>query len=106
MRVDFTNVGLEAEQAKTGRAGKTGTAAGAASANSGAGATSASVDQTSFSFDQTRVQTLASQALAAPEVRQEKVAPLQQAVASGDYQVDPTKVAEAIAAEAGDGSFR
>jgi flagellar biosynthesis anti-sigma factor FlgM len=67
---------------------------------------SSGVDQTSFSFDQARVQSLATQALAAPEVRQEKVAPLQQAIANGDYQVDPGKVADAIAAEAGSGTIR
>jgi len=106
MRVDFTNFGFEPpEKSKPGRSGQTGTAASATSApSSSAAAGSDGADQASFSFDQTRVQSLASQALAAPEVRQAKVEPLQQAVASGDYQVDPGKVAEAILAEAG--SFR
>jgi flagellar biosynthesis anti-sigma factor FlgM len=104
MRVDFTNFGFEApEKSKTGRASQSGTAASPTSARN-AGASGAGADQTSFSFDPARVEALTNQALAAPEVRQEKVAPLQQAVANGEYAVDPVNVAAAIAGDAG--SFR
>jgi flagellar biosynthesis anti-sigma factor FlgM len=110
MRVDFTNLGLEPpEKSKPGRAGQTGTAANAAATPSGASSTAdanAGVDRARFSFDQARVQSLARQALAAPEVRQEKVAPLQQAVANGNYAVDSGKVADAMAAELSHGRIR
>jgi len=109
MRVDFTNLGLEApEKSKASRAGSAGTAS-ASGAQTGASAATeggAGVDQTSLSFDQAKVQSLATQALAAPEVRQEKVGPLQQAVASGNYTVDSGKVADAVAAELASGRIR
>ena len=109
MRVDFTNHGTEPpEKGKAGRAGSKGTAS-AGSAQSGASArpeSAVGVDRTNLSFDQARVETLEAKTLAAPEVRMEKVAPLQQAVSSGNYQVDPAKVAEAIAAEAASGRVR
>lgn len=110
MRVDFTNLGLEPpEKSKPGRAGQTGTAAAAATANRGAGSTAdanACADRVRFSFDPARVHSLATQALAAPEVRQEKVAPLRQSVANGNYAVDSGKVADAIAAELANGRIR
>ncbi len=109
MRVDFTNLGTEpAEKSKAGRAGSKGTASASSAQTSASTATEsgAGVDQTSLSFDQARVQTLEAKALAAPEVRMEKVAPLQQAVASGNYQVDAVKVADAMAAEAASGRVR
>ncbi len=107
MRVDFTNLGTEpAEKSKTGRAGSMGTASASSASASAATESGAGVDQTSLSFDRARVQTLEAKALAAPEVRMEKVAPLQQAVASGNYPVDAVKVAEAMAAEAASGRVR
>ena len=57
------------------------------------------VDRTQFSFDQSRVRSLASQALATPEIREAKVSALGQAIASGGYSVEPGKVAEAMTAE-------
>jgi len=104
MRVEFTNIGLEPEKNKPGRAAQAGTAASlpVAGENSSDQA-SAGVDSTRFSFDQPRVASLETEALAAPEVRQEKVAPLQQAIDNGNYTVDPNKIADAIAAEFGVG---
>jgi len=108
MRVDFTNLGSEPlEKSKLGRAGQAGTAASAASNKAASAAdTNSGTDQASLSFDLGRVQALESKVLAAPEVRQEKVGPLQQAVASGGYQVDPGKVADAIMADATGGTIR
>jgi flagellar biosynthesis anti-sigma factor FlgM len=110
MRVDFTNLGLEPpERSKPGRAGQTGTSASVPVASDHSGAdsqASAGVDRARFSFDQARVASLEARALAAPEVRQEKVVPLQEAVANGNYSVDAHKVADAIAAEAGNGRVR
>ena len=111
MRIDFTNYGFEGpEKSKAGKAGQSGTATATAATTTSAGnagATSSSgagADQTNFSFDPARVESLTNQALAAPEVRQQKVASLQQAVANGAYTVDPAQVATAIAGDAG--SFR
>ena len=107
MRIDFTNYGFEApEKSKTGKAGQSGTATNATSAGNASAASSsgAGADQTSFSFDPARVEALANRALAAPEVRQEKVAALQQAITRGAYTVNAGQVAAAIAGDAG--SFR
>jgi flagellar biosynthesis anti-sigma factor FlgM len=53
-------------------------------------------DWTSFHSDSTSVQSLTTQALQSPEVRQPTVDALRQSVASGQYQVDTAKVANAI----------
>jgi flagellar biosynthesis anti-sigma factor FlgM len=93
MRVDFTSFGVEPpEKGTTGRAGQ------AAGAETGA-ASPAGVDQTSFSFDQTRVQSLEAQVLAQPEIRQAKVQSLQQAIGNGEYSVPPAQIADALMSE-------
>lgn len=101
MRVDFTTSGLEPpEKSTTGRAGHaeyvgTGTGAGTeASSISG-------VDQTRFSFDQTRVQSLEAHVLAQPEIREAKVRSLQQAIGNGEYSVPASQVADALVSELG-----
>ncbi|MGD0414182.1 MAG: flagellar biosynthesis anti-sigma factor FlgM [Terriglobales bacterium] len=93
MRVDLTSFGVEPpEKGTTGRAGQTGAAE--------TGATSAAgVDQTRFSFDQTRVQSLEAQVLAQPEIRQAKVQSLQQAIGNGEYSVLPGQIANAMVSE-------
>jgi flagellar biosynthesis anti-sigma factor FlgM len=53
-------------------------------------------DWTSFHSDSNSVVSLTSQALNSPEVRQGTVDALRQSVNSGQYQVDPTKIATAI----------
>jgi len=108
MRIEFTNLGLEPpEKSKPGRAAQAGTAASppAASERTSDNA-SVGVDSARFSFDQARVAALQAQALAAPEVRPEKVAGLQQTVGNGDYTVDASKIADAIAAELSGGRIR
>jgi len=105
MRVDFTNFGLEPpDKGKASRPGQTSTAS-APAANDNA-TVSTGADRARFTFDQTRVQALDVHALRAPEVRQAKVEPLQQAVANGSYTVDSGKVAEAMLAEAANGRTR
>jgi len=103
MRIDPRNFGAESPAQKSGGTGQTGASAGVGSSSlSGSAATTSATnaDSVRFSFDQARVQSLAEQALAAPEVRQQKVAALQQAIAGGTYSVDAGKVADAMVAEA------
>jgi flagellar biosynthesis anti-sigma factor FlgM len=60
------------------------------------GTNGAQDDWTSFQSDSVSVQSLTSQALDSPEVRQDTVDALRQSVASGQYQVDPANIAAAI----------
>jgi flagellar biosynthesis anti-sigma factor FlgM len=53
-------------------------------------------DRTTFHSDTLSVQSLTSQAMTSPEVRQGKVDDLRQSVKSGDYHVDASKTADAI----------
>jgi negative regulator of flagellin synthesis FlgM len=52
-----------------------------------------------LSSDATSVSSLVSQALKTPEVRQDKVDSLKQAVSTGQYQLDPSKIAGSILGE-------
>jgi negative regulator of flagellin synthesis FlgM len=52
-----------------------------------------------LSSDATSVSSLVSQALNSPEVRQDKVDSLKQQVSSGQYQLDPSKIAGSIVGE-------
>jgi flagellar biosynthesis anti-sigma factor FlgM len=115
MRVDLNTFGAEPpEPSKPGRAAETDAQADAAKTDgaktgvSGAPAdasgdvssspssNASAVDQARFSFDQARVQSLATEVLAQPEIRQEKVDTLQQAIGNGEYSVAPSQVADAI----------
>jgi flagellar biosynthesis anti-sigma factor FlgM len=53
-------------------------------------------DTTSFHSDSNSVLSLTSQALSSPEVRQGTVDALRESVNSGQYQLDPGKIATAI----------
>jgi flagellar biosynthesis anti-sigma factor FlgM len=107
MRVDLTTYGVEPpENNKTGRTSQSGASGTAASSASGLGQTGRSqsddatgLDQTSFSFDQARVQSLAAEVMAQPEIRTAKVQSLQTAIGNGEYSVPPSLVAEAMAGE-------
>jgi negative regulator of flagellin synthesis FlgM len=57
-------------------------------------------DQAELSAVQARIQTLVAQVNRLPEVRQEKVAALGQAVREGRYQVSAEQTAEAIISQA------
>ncbi len=74
----------------------------AARVSSGAQATTtpaAVQDWTSFHSDSSSVLSLTSQALKSPEVRQGTVDALRESVDSGQYQVDPTRIAAAISSQ-------
>ena len=101
MRVDFIASGLEPpEKSTTGRAGHAEPAGTGTEAGSGASNVSG-VDQTHFSFDQTRVQSLEAHVLAQPEIREAKVQSLQQAIGNGEYSVPASQVADALVSEFG-----
>lgn len=53
-------------------------------------------DHATLTSDSTSVSSLVSTALSSPEVRQDKVAGLQQSINSGQYQLDPGKIAASI----------
>jgi flagellar biosynthesis anti-sigma factor FlgM len=61
-----------------------------------AGTQAATEDQVSFHSDSLSVQSLTSQALSLPQIRQDKVDALRQSVTSGAYQPDASKTAGAI----------
>ena len=62
----------------------------------------AAQDWTSFHSDSNSVLSLTSQALSSPEVRQGTVDALRESVSSGQYQVDPNKIAVAISESGGE----
>jgi flagellar biosynthesis anti-sigma factor FlgM len=55
-----------------------------------------SEDKATLSLDTVGLNQLETQALQSPEIRQEKVAALREAVRSGQYQVEPGKIADAM----------
>jgi flagellar biosynthesis anti-sigma factor FlgM len=61
-----------------------------------AGTQNAAEDRITFHSDGASVQSLASQALRSPEIRQATVQSLRQSVSSGEYNVDTAKTANAI----------
>ncbi len=56
----------------------------------------ATQDRTTLRTDTLSLQSLTSQALNSPEIRQDRVSALSQSVKNGDYKIDSTKTAEAI----------
>ena len=60
---------------------------------------SGSGDRTSFSTDSSSVSSLANQAMSTPEVRQELVSQLKEAVNSGQYKIDPQAIASSMVNE-------
>lgn len=98
MRVDLRTSGTEpAEHGKTDRARAT-------PASDGHGNDTAALDQTRFSFDHTRVRALEGQVLAQPEVRQQRVELLRQALGKGEYAVSDGQVADAMLADLANGN--
>jgi flagellar biosynthesis anti-sigma factor FlgM len=59
-------------------------------------ATLAAQDRTTLHSDSVSVQSLTSQALSSPEIRQDKVDAISQSVSSGSYKLDATETADAI----------
>jgi negative regulator of flagellin synthesis FlgM len=56
-------------------------------------------DHATLSADSTSVNSLVTDALKNPAVRQDKVDTLQQAISNGTYEVDPSKIAGAMVDE-------
>lgn len=65
-------------------------------------ATRATQDRTTFHSDSQSVQSLTSQALNFPEVRQDKVDALNQSISSGTYKLDATATASAMIKDSGE----
>lgn len=57
---------------------------------------SGSEDRTSFKSDTQSLNSLVSTAMSSPEIRDDKVASLQQAISSGNYKLDPQAIAGSI----------
>jgi negative regulator of flagellin synthesis FlgM len=53
-------------------------------------------DRATLTSDSASVQSLVSAALASPEVRQDKVDSLRLSVSSGQYELDPAKIAASM----------
>ena len=53
-------------------------------------------DRTTLTSDPGSVSALVSTAMSSPEIREDKVASLQQAIASGQYDLDPAKTAASM----------
>ncbi len=57
---------------------------------------SESEDRATLTSDSTSVGSLVSAALSSPEIRQDKVDSLRQAISSGQYDLDPAKIAASM----------
>jgi flagellar biosynthesis anti-sigma factor FlgM len=57
------------------------------------------VDTATLSTDKASVEALTAKALTSPEIRQEKVDALRQAIKSGQYNLGPDDIAEAMIRE-------
>jgi len=89
MRVDLTN----------SAASQLANEPGAQSVNSQSAVapeTQATEDRATLTSDQASVSNLVSTAMQSPEIRQDKVAALQQSVSSGQYKLDPGKIAASM----------
>lgn len=56
-------------------------------------------DSATLSLGHDTIGTLAAQAMSPPELRADKIEALRQSIATGQYKVEPDKVAEAILSE-------
>jgi negative regulator of flagellin synthesis FlgM len=53
-------------------------------------------DQTSFSSDKVSISSLEARVMQTPEIRQERVASLKDAIRKGEYALDANKIADAM----------
>jgi len=88
---ELQNNRVKSPKAETSGEGSTGKTVGASKATS--------QDTFQLSSRHSEVQTLTEKLASVPEVRQEKIAPLQAKVQNGTYKPDSAKVADAILAE-------
>lgn len=92
MRVDLTNVAANQVAAEPNP--------NQVSANSAtASGLSGSEDRTTFKSDTQSLSSLVGTAMSSPEIRQDKVASLQQAINSGNYKLDPQEIAGSMVDE-------
>ncbi len=61
-----------------------------------ASATPRDEDRATLVSDAGSVSSLVSAAMSSPEIREDKVAALQQAISSGKYELDPAKIAASM----------
>jgi len=76
---------------------------GASPSQNQEGTAALSPDLAQFSVDGGKVQQLKSNLAAVPDVRQDRVAALQQAIASGSYNVSGQQIAQAMSSDLLDG---
>ena len=89
MRIDFYNsAASQLSGEPTARQVNSGDAPSAES--------TASEDRTTFSSGPSSLPALVGSAMSTPEIRQDKVASLQQAISSGSYKLDPEAIAGAM----------
>ena len=62
----------------------------------GASDLSGSLDRTTFTSDSSSVSSLAAKAMNTPEIRENLVANLRQAIGSGQYKLDPSAIASSM----------
>jgi flagellar biosynthesis anti-sigma factor FlgM len=93
MRVDLNP---EAQPARESSSASSQNTAAGAGTSAGNGALALGEDQAQLSGAHAQVEGLAAQAAQLPEVRQERVEPLRQAVLSGEYTVSSEQVAGAV----------
>jgi len=98
MRVDLLAYGPEPpDNSKTNRAGQSPPTPAQTGGTAG-------TDQTRFSFDQARVQSLEAEVMAQPEIREQKVGSLQKLLVTGRYTVSDAQVAQAMVDELAGGN--
>lgn len=56
-------------------------------------------DTATLSTDSVSIRSLAAQAMQTPEIRQDKVEALRQAISTGNYKIDPMQIAGSILSE-------
>jgi flagellar biosynthesis anti-sigma factor FlgM len=96
MRVDL-NAGPQSLPESDRAASASGSSSGPNSASASSGASSvSSEDQAELSGAHAQVQALVAQAAQLPEVRQERVQSLRQAIQSGGYHSTPEQIAGAV----------
>lgn len=92
MRIDLFN------SAATELAGEV-NAKPAQTGNTSSPVSEASGDHTTLTSGSAAISSLVSQAMNTPSIRQDKVSSLQQAISSGQYQLDPDQIAGAMISE-------
>lgn len=89
MRIDLTN-------STASQIGTQPDAPQVSSAEVSAAAAAGTEDRTTLTSGSTSVQSLVNLAMHSPEIRQDRVASLQQAVSSGQYKLDPAAIAASM----------